>query len=102
MLFHLERSCRSIRVLKTTLQIVDLEEGKQNESKKREKFKSTGVRRLHFAAMCDHQVTETHYNTKVILDHIQAHKVKYTLVELQNYAKKSRIERSMYSTSSKI
>ena len=70
------------KFLKTTLQVIDVEQEESDEkvSKKGEKFKSTGVRKLHFAAICDHQVPESHFNTKVILDHIQAHKVKYTFV----------------------
>ena len=64
------------KFLKTTLQVINLKE-EEGSRKSQEKFKSTGVRKLHFAAICDHQVPETHHNVEVILNHIQAHKVKY-------------------------
>ena len=48
------------KFLKTTLQVINLKE-EEGSRKSQEKFKSTGVRKLHFAAICDYQVPETHY-----------------------------------------
>ena len=70
---------RGQNFLKTTLQVIDLKEGEASKESQ-SKFKSSGVRKLHFAAICDHQVPETYYNTQVILNHIKAHKVKYIFV----------------------
>ena len=36
------------------------------------------MKKLQYAALCDHQVPETNFNAKAILNHINAHKVKYT------------------------
>ena len=67
------------KFLKVTLQVINLNE-QEDFKKSEEKFKSSGVRKLHFVAMCDHQVPENHFNTDLILNHIKAHKVKYVFV----------------------
>ena len=68
------------KFLKFTLQVIDNDELDQRlESDLNVKYKSTGVNKLHYFALCDQRVGESNFNIRVVFDHVKAHLIKYVL-----------------------
>ena len=65
------------KFLKFTLQVIDNNELEQRSEGKNVKYKSTGVNKIHFFALCDSRVPESNYNCAKVFNHVKAHLVKY-------------------------
>ena len=70
------------KFLKFTLQVIDNEEVEERVEAGGDlkvKYKSTGVNKLHYFALCDNRVAESNFNLRVVFNHVKAHLIKYRL-----------------------